>query len=139
MSYPVYHGTRLAGPRALQYVPFAACALALPLFAAAGWTLVGWAVGVVLFLANRASAILLDRLARGKMQVTAVGITGMGFISRAWITFGLLFAVAEFGSKTVAISAAISFLVYFTLDMLLRSILFVAAGSARKPELEESA
>jgi hypothetical protein len=135
LNYPVYTGMRTAGPQFLQWIAFVLCALALPLFLVAGWTVAGWALGAVLFGMNRLSAVLLDRFARGKMEVTAVGITGMGFISRGWITFGILFAWAEFVSKPAAIAAAISFLVYFTIDLLIRSLAWVAGGATRKPDL----
>ena len=133
MSYPVYTGMKSAGPSFIQWLGFVVCALALPLFLIAGWSLGGWALGAGLFAANRGSAIAIDRIARGKMQVTAVGISGMGFISRAWITFGLLFAFAHFFDKHVGIVAALSFLVYFTIDTLARTLTFVAARGHREP------
>jgi hypothetical protein len=135
LNYPVYTGMRSAGPQFLQWISFVLVLLALPLFALADWSLAGWALGAGLFAVNRASAVLLDRFARGKMEVTAVGITGMGFISRGWITFGILVAWAEFVSKPAAIAAAISFLVYFTIDLLIRSLAWVAGGATRKPDL----
>ena len=139
MNYPVYTGMRSAGPQFLQWIAFVLVALALPLFVVAGWTLAGWALGAALFAVNRFSAMLLDRFARGKMEVTAVGITGIGFISRGWITFGILFAWAEFVSRPAAIAAAITFLVYFTADLLIRSLTHVAAGALRKPDLGDPA
>jgi len=139
MSYPVYTGMRSAGPAFLQWSAFALVAAALPLFLVAGWPLAGWALGAALFAGNRLAAVLLDRFARGKMQVTAVGITGMGFISRGWITFGILFAWAEFVAKHAAVAAAVSFLVYFTIDMVVRSLAHVAAGTLRKGSPEEVA
>jgi hypothetical protein len=138
-EYPVYTGMKSAGPALLQWLGLVAAVVALPIFILGGFSLLGYVVGVLLFAANRAGAILLDRLARGKMQVTAVGITGMGFISRAWITFGLLFAFAEWGSKDAAVPAAISFLVYFTVDTMARSIAHVAAGGLKKNQTQETA
>ena len=130
--YPVYTGMKSAGPRFLPWLGFAVALVALPVFALTGLSLHGWAVGVVLFAANRAVAVGIDRIARGKMQVTAVGITGMGFISRGWITFGILFAYAELVDRRAGVVGAISFLVYFTVDMLVRSLAHVAGGGIKK-------
>jgi hypothetical protein len=132
VNYPVYTGMKTKGPAIVGYLGFVAVAIALPVFLVAGWTLEGYLVGAVLFTANRLGAILTDRLARGKMQVTAVGITGMGFISRAWITFGLLFAYAEFVSRPAGLAGAISFLVYFTIDITARSLAQAAGGGPRR-------
>lgn len=122
VSYPVYTGVRLAGPRFIPWLGAVAAAVALPVFVLADWPLGGWALGAGLFAANRLSAVLLDRLARGKMQVTAVGIVGMGFIGRAWISFGLLFLFAQFVDRRIGVYGAVSFLVYFTVDMLARTL-----------------
>ena len=129
MNTPVYSGARYAGPTALQYLPFAFCALALPIFIIGGFPLGGWLFGVVLFAVNFFGAKAIDWVARGKSQVTAVGVSGIGFISRAWLSFGALFLFAEFGDKDMAVAAAISFLVYFTVDLLVRSILHSMARS----------
>jgi hypothetical protein len=131
-TYPVYTGMKSAGPRFVPWLGFGVALLALPVFALTGLSLHGWAVGAVLFAANRAVAVGIDRIARGKMQVTAVGITGMGFISRGWITFGILFAYASWVDKTAGVVGAISFLVYFTVDMLVRSLAHVAGGGIKK-------
>jgi len=129
VNTPVYSGARYAGPTALQYLPFAFCALALPIFIIGGFPLGGWLFGVVLFAVNFFGAKAIDWVARGKSQVTAVGVSGIGFISRAWLSFGALFLFAEFGDKDMAVAAAISFLVYFTVDLLVRAILHSMARS----------
>jgi hypothetical protein len=129
VNTPVYSGARYAGPTALQYLPFLFCLLALPIFLIGGFPLGGWAFGVGLFALNFFAARGIDWVARGKSQVTAVGVSGIGFISRAWISFGVLFLFAEFGDRDMAVAAAISFLVYFTVDLLVRSILHSMARS----------
>jgi hypothetical protein len=114
---------------ALQYLPFLFCLLALPVFLVGDFPLGGWLFGVVLFAVNFFSARAIDWVARGKSQVTAVGVSGIGFISRAWLSFGALFLFAEFGDKEMAVAAAVTFLVYFTVDLLVRSILHSMARS----------
>ena len=132
VNIPVYTATKSGGPAIVPWLGFVVAALALPVFLLAGWSLPGYALGVAIFAANRGAAILIDRLARGKTQVSAVGITGIGFISRGWLTFGVLFAVAQFGDRHVGVVAALSFLVYFTVDTLARSLAHVAGGGISK-------
>jgi hypothetical protein len=136
VSTPVYSGARYAGPTALQYLPFVACLIALPIFVLGDFPLAGWAVGVGLFAVNFAGAKAIDWIARGKSQVTAVGVSGVGFLSRAWLSFGALFLIAEFGDREVAVAAAITFLAYFTIDLLVRSILHSLARSGSDPTRE---
>jgi hypothetical protein len=136
VNYPVYTGMKSAGPAAVRWLGFIAAALLLPLFLVMGWSLGGYVLGLALFTVNRGAALLIDRLARGKMQVTAVGITGMGFISRGWITFGILFAYAQFVDKHVGVVAAVTFLIYFTIDTLARSLAHVAGGGLKKKPQE---
>jgi hypothetical protein len=116
-------------------LPFLFCVLALPVFLIGGFPLGGWAFGVGLFALNFFSAKAIDWVARGKSQVTAVGVSGIGFISRAWLSFGALFLFAEFGDRDMAVAAAVSFLVYFTVDLLVRSILLsMARGTGQTQE-----
>jgi hypothetical protein len=75
-------------------------------------------------------------VARGKSQVTAVGVSGIGFLSRAWLSFGALFLIAHFGDRDVAVAAAVTFLAYFTVDLLVRSILHSIARQAASPTQE---
>ena len=136
MSTPIYSGARYAGPPALQFIPFVACLIALPVFLLGDFPLAGWVVGVALFAVNFAGAKVIDWVARGKSQVTAVGVSGIGFLSRAWLSFGALFLIAHFGDRDVAVAAAVTFLAYFTVDLLVRSILHSIARQAASPTQE---
>ena len=111
--------------RAAFWLRFAAvvpCLLALPVFLAAGWDVWGWALSAVLLVANMAVALGADLLARGRTQVMAVGVMGVSLISRAWITFGALFVFAWTVDRRIGVAAAAAFFVYFTVDMVARSI-----------------
>ncbi len=138
-DYPVYQGTRSAGPALLaRGAGFIVALLILPVFLLSDLSLGGWALGVAIFAVNWLSAIGIDRLARGKMQVTAVGITGIGLISRAWITFGGLFIFAKVVNEDVGVVAAIVFLVVFTADFLARAISHTVAQSVARSEKKEN-
>lgn len=139
-DYPVYTGMRSAGPALLtRGAGFIAALVVLPVFLVAGFTLAGWALGTGIFVINWLGALAIDRLARGKMQVTAVGITGVGLISRAWITFGGLFVFAQLVDEHVGVVGAIVFLIAFTVDFLARTIAHTMAGSPPGPDPKENA
>jgi hypothetical protein len=129
-SYPVYDGLRAAGPTVVQWLGFAAAPVVLLLVWAVGLPLEGFAWGLALFAVNRLVAFLTDRAARGKLEVTAVGITGMGFITRAWVSVALLFALTRLTSDEVGMTAAVTFLALFTVDLGARSLAHLLARDA---------
>ena len=106
----------------LRFAAIIPCLLALPVFALAGWDLWAWALSAVLLVANMAFALGADLLARGRSQVMQVGVMGVGLISRAWLTFGALFVFAWTVDRRIGVAAAAAFFVYFTVDMVARSI-----------------
>lgn len=107
---------------ALRFAAIIPCLLALPLFVAAGWPLAGWGLSAILLVANIGAAFGFDLLARGRSQTMQVGIVGVGLLSRAWLTFGALFIIAWTVDREVGVVAAAAFLVYFTVDLVARSI-----------------
>lgn len=130
MTYPVYRGLRTSGPPVVQWLGFAVAPLVLAVVWAVGLPLAGFGWGLGLFALNRLVATLTDRAARGKMEVTAVGITGVGFISRAWISVVLLFVLTRVATEEVALTAAVAFLALFTTDILARSLAHLLARDA---------
>jgi hypothetical protein len=139
-DYPVYKGTRSAGPVLLaRGTGFITALVILPVFLIGGFTLGGWLLGVGLFTLNWLAAIGIDRLARGKMQVTAVGLTGIGLISRAWLTFGGLFIFARTVDEHVGVVGAIVFLIIFTTDFVARAISHAVAQAEARTEPEDTA
>jgi hypothetical protein len=139
-DYPVYTGMRTAGPALLSRgAGFIAALVVLPVFLVAGLTLAGWALGVGIFAVNWLAAIAIDRLARGKMQVTAVGITGVGLISRAWITFGGLFVFAKLVDEHVGVVGAVVFLIVFTADFIARAVTHTVATAGARSDRKDNA
>jgi len=131
-EYPVYTGMRSAGPPILSRgAGFIAALVVLPVFLVTDLPFGGYLLGVGIFALNWLAALGLDRIARGKMQVTAVGITGLGLISRAWVTFGALFVFAKLVDSHIGVVGAVVFLVLFTVDFLARTISHTMARSQR--------
>ena len=123
-------------PRPLTFIASAAgliaAILCLPVVLLAGGPLNGWIVGVALWSANWALQIFTGKIAINSSPTAAVGLSGISFISRAWLTAIILFVIALQYDKTVGLAAAGVFLVAFTCDLVGRTTLFVMAQNARK-------
>ncbi len=64
------------------------------------------------------------------MEVRAVGITGVGFITRAWVSVALLFVLTRLAGERVGLTAAVTFLALFTIDIMARSLAHLLARDA---------
>lgn len=90
-------------------------ALALPVFIAAGFPILGWAAGAGIWLGQRGLAALLDRKARGSTDPkTVVGINAGSVIGRGWLVALTIFGVG-LADRQSGLAAAVLFLILFTL------------------------
>ena len=110
--------------------------LSLPVVLVLDGPIAGWVMGVVLWSLNWGGQILTTRVSRYANATTAVGMSGISFISRAWLTAIVLFIVALKYDETVGLVAAAVFLVAFTLDLAGRTVLF-AVGQQQRKETSE--
>lgn len=115
----------------IRFIAVVPCLLALPVFLLAGWSLWAWALAAALLAFNILIALGFDLLGRGRPQVTAVGLSGVSLIVRAWLTFGTLFVIAWRVDRETAVVAAGAFLIYFTVDMAGRSVSHVLLRDPR--------
>ena len=91
-------------------------ALALPIFAVAGWPLSGWALAAVLWLAAEIFAFVLARLPGSPDNLAAAGVRGIGTTSRALLV-GIVLVIVTVSNETVGLSAAILYAVAFTVEL----------------------
>ncbi len=123
-------------PRPLEFIAsgagLIAAVLCLPVVLLAGGPLNGWIVGVALWSANWALQIYTGKIAINSSATAAVGLSGISFISRAWLVAIILFVIALRYDESVGLTAAGVFLVAFTCDLVGRTILFVMSQNARK-------
>ena len=91
-------------------------ALALPVFAVAGWPLEGWALAAVLWLAAQAFAFVLARLAGDTDNLAAAGMRGIGTTSRGLLV-GIPLAAVTVADERVGISALIVYALAFTVEL----------------------
>ena len=91
-------------------------ALALPIFAVAGWSLQGWALAAVLWVASEIFALVLTRLPDNPDNLAAAGMRGIGTTSRALLV-GIVLVIVTVSNETVGLSAAILYAVAFTAEL----------------------
>lgn len=98
--------------------------LALPVVLLAGGPIGGWLLGAALWSANWGAQLLTAKFALGMSATYAVGVSGVSFISRAWLVAIVLFVFALKFDETAGLTAAGVFLVAFTADLMGRTLLF---------------
>lgn len=98
--------------------------LSLPVVLALGGPLNGWVLGVVLWAANWGVQIWTGKVAINSSPTVAVGMSGVSFISRAWLVAIILFVIALKYDEAIGLTAAGVFLAAFTCDLAGRTMLF---------------
>jgi hypothetical protein len=103
-----------------RVVPIAASgaliALALPVFAVAGWPLRGWALAAILWIAAQALGLLLSRLSLGADNLAASGVRGIGMMFRPVAVMVVVIAVAASDAE-VGVAAGLLYALAYTLEL----------------------
>lgn len=108
--------------------------VALPVVLLAGGPLAGWMLGFGLWVANWLAVLATSKFSLTASPTTAVGVTGISLMARAWIVAIVLFIVAIRVSETIALTAAFVFLAAFTFDLAGRALLYaLQADRAANP------
>ena len=105
--------------------------LCLPFVLVMGGPLNGWILGVVLWSANWWLQLWTAKLVTDANPTTAVGLVGLSFIARAWLTAIILFVIALRYDETIGLVAGVVFLVAFTCDLGGRTVLYAINQRAR--------
>jgi hypothetical protein len=106
--------------------------LCLPFVLLMGGPLNGWILGVVLWSVNWYLQLLTGRLVSDANPTTAVGLAGLSFISRAWLTAIILFVIALRYDEEIGLTAGVVFLIAFTCDLGGRTVLYAVNQRARR-------
>lgn len=93
-------------------------ALALPVFLVAGWSLAGWGLAAILWLAAQALSLLLTRLRPGTGNLAASGVVGISMMFRALAVGVVVIAVAATDPE-VGVAAALLYALAYTLELAL--------------------
>jgi hypothetical protein len=105
-------------------------ALALPVFAVAGWSLRGWTLGAVLWLAAQAFGLLLSRLSLGADNLAASGVRGVGMMFRSVAVMVVVIAVAASNAEVGLVAAAVYALAY-TVELSLSVLAYFGSPTTR--------
>jgi hypothetical protein len=108
----------------------AVIALALPVFALAGWPLRGWALGAVLWIAAQALALLLTRLKLGADNLATSGVVGIGMSFRAIAVMVVVIVVAA-ADPELGLAAGLLYALAYTLELALSLVTYFAGSPAR--------
>jgi hypothetical protein len=91
-------------------------ALALPVFAVAGWPLSGWALAAVLWTGALVFSLVLARLPGDAGNLAAASMRGIGTTSRALLV-GIPLVAVTVANESVGIAAAILYALAFTVEL----------------------
>jgi hypothetical protein len=104
-------------------------ALALPVFAVAGWPLAGWALAAVLWTAALTFSLLLARLSSDPGNLAAAGMRGIGTSSRALLV-GIPLVAVTISNETVGIAAAVVYALAFTVELAVALVVYFGGETA---------
>jgi hypothetical protein len=130
-----------SGPRPVEAIASGigviVAVLTLPVVLVLGGPLNGWVFGLVLWSANWGLQIMTAKLAINQTPTLAVGMSGISFISRAWLVAIVLFVVALKYDETIGLVAAGVFLVAFTCDLAGRTALFAMRAKTNREDIRQ--
>src|SRR4051794_33055202 len=102
--------------RVMRNVDVLVLALALPLFAVAGWPLLGWLTGTAVWAIQRLiSELAMRKAAASDDPRTKVGLLAGSMIGRGWLVAGIILAVG-LSNNDAGLSGAVLFLAVFTIQ-----------------------
>jgi hypothetical protein len=111
--------------RIARNVDLIVLALALPLFLAAGWPVLGWATATGVWILQRVLRdFLASRARKSDDPRSIVGYMAGSLIGRGWLCSIIIFAVGFATEDAVGLGAAVLFVAtftfYFTVSMILK-------------------
>jgi hypothetical protein len=127
----VFSTPRPMPPRVLPVVAGGAViALALPVFALAGWPLQGWALAAVLWVAAQGLGLLLTRLRLGADNLAASGLMGIVMSFRPIAVMVVVIAVAASDAE-LGLAAGLLYAFAYTLELAVSLVLYFGGSPAR--------
>jgi hypothetical protein len=127
----VFSTPRPMPPRVLPVVAGGVViALALPVFALAGWPLQGWALAAVLWVAAQGLGLLLTRLRLGADNLAASGLMGIVMSFRPIAVMVVVIAVAASDAE-LGLAAGLLYAFAYTLELAVSLVLYFGGSPAR--------
>jgi hypothetical protein len=114
----------------LRYIDVVLVVAALPVVALAGLPVLGYAVGALAWIAQRAGGVMLERAAKRTTDPRRlVGLNLAGSLGRAWLVGGAILAVGLAGEREDGLMAAVLVAVAFTVYFATSLLIHVTGGS----------
>jgi hypothetical protein len=105
-------------------------ALMLPVFALAGWSLRGWALGAVLWAGSQALGLVFDRAGIGEPTIRGSGVVAFGMMARG-ILIVLVAVVVATQDPDLAVAGIVVYALAYTAELALSLALYFA-GTPRR-------
>jgi hypothetical protein len=111
----------------VRYLDVLLVVLAAPFVVLMDLPVLGYAIGAIAWIANRAIGVGVEKLATGQQDVRrAVGMNLFALIARSWLVGLTILAVGLAGEREDGLTAAIlvlaAFTLYFVTSLLTRSL-----------------
>jgi hypothetical protein len=98
-------------------------AFSLPVFALAGWTLRGWALGALLWLASEALGVLFDRVGIHEPTLRGSGVVAFGMMTRGIVVM-LVALVLAVNNPELALAGALVYAFAYSVELGLSLVLY---------------
>ena len=120
-------------PLPARRLPVAAGALVvafcLPVFVLAGWSLKGWALGAVLWLASQALGILFERIGIHEPTLRGSGVVAFGMMTRGILVMLVAIVIAVSDPK-LALAGALVYAFAYSLELAFSLVLYFGGRPA---------
>jgi hypothetical protein len=98
-------------------------AFSLPVFVLAGWSLRGWALGAILWLASQALGLLFDRIGIHEPTLRGSGIVAFGMMTRGIVVI-LVALVLAVNDSELALAGALVYAFAYSVELALSLVLY---------------
>jgi hypothetical protein len=105
-------------------------AFALAVFLLVGWSLRGWALGAVLWLASQALGVLFDRVGIHEPTLRGSGFVAFGMMTRGILLMLVAIAVAV-SDPDLAVAGALVYAAAYTVELVFSLALYFAGRPVR--------
>ncbi len=105
--------------------------LALPIFLIGGWSLRGWALGAVLWVASQLLGVLFNHLGIGNPTLGGSGPAAFGMMGRGILVVLVAIVIAAAGDPDVAVAGILVYALAYTVELVLSLSAYFSGGERR--------
>jgi hypothetical protein len=105
-------------------------AFSLPVFVLAGWSLRGWALGALLWLASQALGLLFDRIGIHEPTLRGSGVVAFGMMTRGIVVI-LVALVLALNDPELGLAGALVYAFAYSVELALSLVLYFGGRPVR--------